>query len=225
MAEPEGVVLTLPFRGPWQTRNSRARRVPSHGTDLFATTYALDFVAVRERRTAGTRDWRTVIGAEPNERFHAFGQPILAPGDATVVTVHDGEPDHTARRSPLTLVPYLMTQASRVRGGAGAVAGNHIVLALSESRGYVLLAHLRRGTTRVGLGDAVRIGDPLGECGNSGNSTQPHLHIQAMDSDDPYAARGVPVTFRSYRAWSRSGRTAQEINQGVPGEAEIVEAL
>jgi len=49
------VVLRLPFRGTWLARNSPARRVPSHGTHLFATTYAMDFIAVRGRRTETLR--------------------------------------------------------------------------------------------------------------------------------------------------------------------------
>jgi hypothetical protein len=34
-------VLALPFRGTWLVRNSPARRVLSHGTHHFATTYAM----------------------------------------------------------------------------------------------------------------------------------------------------------------------------------------
>jgi hypothetical protein len=56
------VELALPFTGTWLVQNSPARRVPSHGTHLFATTYAIDFVAVRGRRTADVRDWRTALG-------------------------------------------------------------------------------------------------------------------------------------------------------------------
>ena len=73
MSAVEHVVLALPFRGTWLARNSPARRVPSHGTDLFATTYAVDFVAVRGRRTATAWDWRALLSTEPAERFVGFG--------------------------------------------------------------------------------------------------------------------------------------------------------
>jgi hypothetical protein len=49
MSGTQQVTVRLPFRGTWLARNSPARRVPSHGTDLFATTYAIDFVAVEAR--------------------------------------------------------------------------------------------------------------------------------------------------------------------------------
>ncbi|GAA1862162.1 M23 family metallopeptidase [Asanoa iriomotensis] len=214
------VVLELPFQGTWQVRNSPARRVPSHGTHLFATTYAMDFVEVRDGRTSATRDWRTMLATEPVERFYAFGAPILAPAAGRVVSVHDGEPDLVARRSPAAQVPYALTQASRARAGGPALAGNHVVLALAD--GYVLLAHLRRGSVEVRAGDQVAVGQRLGACGNSGNSTQPHLHIQAMDGPDAHAARGLPIAFRGYRSWRRGAAAPVEVSTGVPGEAEVV---
>lgn len=61
MSTLDPVVVTLPFRGTWLARNSPARAVPSHGTHRFATTYAMDFIAVRGRRTATTRDWRALL--------------------------------------------------------------------------------------------------------------------------------------------------------------------
>lgn len=92
------------------------------------------------------RDWRTLFATEPNERFHGFRQPILAPAAGTVTAVHDGEPDHVARRSQVALVSYALTQASRARGGGAALAGNHVIVELTGGRGYVVLAHLLGGS-------------------------------------------------------------------------------
>jgi Peptidase family M23 len=220
----DAVVLRLPFHGTWRVQNSPARRVPSHGTHLFATTYAIDFIAVRGRRTATTRDWRTLLATEPPERFHAFGLPILAPADGRVVAVHAGETDHEARRSQPALLSYALTQGARARGGAGALAGNHVVLKL-DGGAFVVLAHLRAGSILVREGERVAAGRPVGACGNSGNSTQPHLHLQAMDSADPFSARGVPMAFRGYRVRHRRGGPAVVVDAGVPGEAEVVEPV
>ncbi len=224
MSAGEPVVLALPFRGSWQVRNSPARRVPSHGTHLFATTYAIDFIAVQEGRSAAIRDWRTLFATEPSERFYAFGQPILAPTVGTVAVVHDGEPDHAARRSQVALVGYALGQAARARRGAGAIAGNHVIVEIIGG-GYVVLAHLRCGSVVVRPGELVEVGQQLGSCGNSGNSTQPHLHIQVMDSSDPVTARGVPMAFRSYRAWRGTNWPPRVVSQGIPNESEIVETL
>lgn len=216
------VELALPFTGTWLVQNSPARRVPSHGTHLFATTYAIDFVAVRGRRTADVRDWRTALGTEPPERFLAFGLPVLAPAPGTVVAVHDGEPDHEARRSPSALLGYALTQASRARAGGAALAGNHVVLALDAPAVFVVLAHLRRGSVAVRPGERVTTGALVGRCGNSGNSTQPHVHVQAMDGPDAHVARGVPLAFRAFREHGRDGRTTA-VALGVPAEGAVAE--
>ena len=219
------VVLALPFTQSWLAVNTPARRVPSHGAHFGGQTYALDFVAVDERRrSSDVRDWRSVLTAEPVDRFLGFGRPILAPANGRVVAVHDGEPDLTARRSPIVALPYLLTQGSRIRRGFEAVVGNHIIVELDDPGTYVLLAHLRQGSVAVARGDWVTTGQPIGECGNSGNSTQPHLHLQVMDRVDLVHSRGLPVAFRDYVAWSTSGEP-RTVAVGIPGHRERVSPI
>ncbi|POH71312.1 peptidase M23 [Cryobacterium zongtaii] len=220
------VVLALPFAGRWLAGNSPARRVPSHGTDLLGERYAIDFTGVDDRgRTAAHRDWGTYVGTEPPERFFAFGRAILAPAAGVVVEAFDGEVDHPARRSQLALVPYALGQAARLRAGVGAIAGNHIVIELVGGAGFLALVHLRAGSVRVRPGDTVAQGHPLAECGNSGNSTQPHLHLQVMDSPDLSVARGLPLAFRRYREWPAGAKHPVLRDVGIPGEGATVEPL
>ena len=221
MTEP--VILSLPFAGRWRAVNSPARRVPSHGSNILGTRYAIDFVAVDDRgRTA--REWSlaTLVGTEPAERFLAFGLPILSPVAGTVVAAHDGEVDHEARRSPLSLVGYLLGQAGRLRAGLPAIAGNHVLIALPDGA-VVGLMHLRAGSLLVAVGNSVTVGTPLGECGNSGNSTQPHVHVQVMDNADATVANGLPLAFSGYREWVRG--TAIERPTGAPAEGAVVESM
>jgi hypothetical protein len=219
-------LLSLPFEGRWLARNSPARRVPSHGTDLMGGRYAIDFIAVDQRgRTADHRDWRTLLSAEPAARFYAFGRPILAPGDGVVALAHDGEVDHAARRSQLSLVPYALGQAARLRRGVAALAGNHLVIALRNGGAFVALAHLRAGSLRVAPGDTVTAGQPVAACGNSGNSTQPHVHVQVMDGPDASVARGVPMAFRHFREWPRGAESSRTREAGLPDEGAVVEAF
>ena len=192
----DAVLLDLPFRGRWLARNSPARRVPSHGSDAMGETYAIDFIAVDDRGRPAPRTWRTFLSVEAPQLFRGFGAPILAPAAGTVVIAEDGEPDHEARRSQLALVPYALGQPGRIRAGVAAIAGNHVVLALGPGGPFVLLAHLRRGSVRVRPGQSVQSGDQVGECGNSGNSTQPHVHVQVTDSTRWPTAKGLPVAFR-----------------------------
>lgn len=222
---PRPVVVDLPFDGLWRVENSPARRVPSHGTHLLGSTYAIDFVGVDERgRTAGSVGWRAVLATEPPERFVAFGRPVLAPVTGTVVAVHDGEPDHAARRSPLTLAGYALGQAGRLRAGVGAVAGNHVLVAAASGEGVVAVVHLRAGSVRVVPGQRVVAGEQVGACGSSGNSTQPHVHLQAVDDPDLGVARGVPILFRAYREQVR-GRPPVARTAALPPNGAIVERI
>jgi len=192
MSSSEPFLLALPFTGRWIVENSPASRIPSHGTELFGSSHAIDFVPVDSSGRSAPRGLGSIFGTEPAAAFIGFGRPILSPVSGEVVRVHDGEEDHVARRSFGAQLGYALTQRSRVREGASAIAGNHIVI--SRDGALVLLAHLRAGSVRPRLGDRVSVGEVIGECGNSGNSTEPHLHIQVSDSVEQ-DGRGIPLAF------------------------------
>jgi len=218
------VALHLPFRGPWLTVRTPARRIPSHGTHAFGQTFAFDFVPLDARgRSSWVTDWLALVGTEPVDRFIGLGRPVLAPASGRVVAVYDGEIDHEARRSPLSLLAYGGTQGRRLSRGVGAVAGNFVVLALEDAGAFVLLAHLQQGSVGVPPGAWVVAGDQVGACGNSGNSTQPHLHLHAMDSADLLSARGVPIVFRHYLGRLGRGDDMHRTEEGIPRRHEVVE--
>jgi hypothetical protein len=212
------LVLDLPGSGLWQARNSPARRVPSHGTTRFGTSYAIDLVPVDERHRSAKPSWRTLLTTEPLSSFVGFGRPVLAPVTGTVVEALDGQADHDAVRSPLAYFAYALGQARRIRTGIAAVAGNHVVIEVSPAGPYVLVAHLRHGSLAVSAGQRVEVGELIGACGNTGNSTQPHVHLQAVDSLDWDHTQAVPIVFRSYRSIP-GGILTQD---ALPGEAETI---
>lgn len=189
-----GVVdLQYPFTGRWLVQNSPANRVPSHGTTLFATSYAIDFVPVGDTHLTAPVTFGTLLRPEPPEKFPGFGRPVLAPADGAVVAVHDSEPDHAAYRG-LPSLRYALTQSRRVAAGWTALAGNYVVL---ESGGaFIVLCHLQQGSVKPSAGQRVRAGELLGRCGYSGNSTEPHLHIQAINTPDIERASAVQMRFK-----------------------------
>lgn len=185
--------LLLPFAGRWLVQNSPADRVPSHGTAAFASSYAIDFVPVDARgRTAPFR-FASLVRPEPPERFPGFGRPVLAPVDGVVVGAADGEPDHAAYRG-IPSIRYARTQGQRAARGWSALAGNHVLIR-ADGQAVVAVCHLRQGSVEVRVGEAVRAGAAVGRCGNSGNSTEPHVHVQALDRADVLTAAPVPITF------------------------------
>lgn len=108
-----------------------------------------------------------------------FGDPVLAPCAGRVVVAHDGLPD---------LPPPTVDRAH--------LAGNHIVLACG--RAWVVLGHLRNGSVQVRGGDEVHEGQHLGQVGNSGNTSEPHLHIHAQRPGTdavPLGGEPLAITF------------------------------
>ncbi|MFE2294517.1 M23 family metallopeptidase [Streptomyces sp. NPDC059452] len=204
-AAPKGdprdpVEVEPPVTGRWSALNSPADKTPSHGTHVYGQTYAVDIVVEPETgadeppaRPPFRFFWPVV---RRNRDFPAFGVPLLAVADATVVRVSDGQRDHLSRNS-LPAFVFLMLIEGNIRMvlGAHRIFGNHVVLDLGDGT-YAAYAHVQRGSMKVKAGDTVRAGQQIGRVGNSGNSTEPHLHFQLMDHPDLDTARGIPFTWR-----------------------------
>jgi murein DD-endopeptidase MepM/ murein hydrolase activator NlpD len=75
-------------------------------------------------------------------------------------------------------VHYVLGQQAQLRHGVRAIVCSVLVIALPEPGTFVALVHLRQGSLRVETGDPVVTGQHLADCGNSGISTQPHVHLQ-----------------------------------------------
>ncbi|MGA5340504.1 M23 family metallopeptidase [Streptomyces griseoincarnatus] len=189
------VEVEPPVAGRWIALNSPADHTPSHHTHAYGQTFAIDVVAEPE---PGSRPPFRALWpvARRNADFPAHGAPLHAVADATVVRATDTARDHLSRGS-LPALAYLMLLEANVRDllGAGRILGNHVVLDLGGGA-YALYAHLRRGSLTVREGYRVHAGQVLAQVGNSGNSTEPHLHFQLMDGPDPDTARGIPFTWR-----------------------------
>ncbi|MGP3753898.1 M23 family metallopeptidase [Streptomyces sp. IBSNAI001] len=211
-ARRDAVEVLPPVAGRWSAINSPADRVPSHGVHTYGQTYAIDIVAegpegaeeperAEEQKATGGAAGRPAFAwlwplARRPEAFPAFGAPLFAVADAKVVTADDTQRDHLSRNSLLGLA-YLLLAEGELRGLAGAhrVFGNRVVLDLGDGT-YAAYAHVRRGSLQVRAGDTVRAGQRIARCGNSGNSTEPHVHFQLMDHPDLDRARGVPFRWR-----------------------------
>lgn len=205
----EPVETEPPVRGRWAALNSPADRTPSHGTHGYGQTYAIDVLA--EPAEGGRPGFRALWPmVRRNKDFPAFGEPLFAVADATVVHTENRQRDHLSRNS-LPAVLYLMLVEGSLRdiGGVRKILGNHVVLDLGNGV-FAAYAHLQRGSVTVRPGDRVRAGRQIARCGNSGNSTEPHLHFQLMDGPDADTAVGIPFRWRGV---------------GVPanGEAFVVE--
>ncbi|GAA3369708.1 hypothetical protein GCM10017744_090490 [Streptomyces antimycoticus] len=161
-------------------RESSSRR-PSH-THSHAQTYAIDLP--HHPSAAATPPFHPLwpLGRRPRH-YPAFGSPVLAPGDGVVVATTDRRRDHLSRTSLPGLAYLHLKGFIRSLGWPRHLWGNNLVLKLDQGV-YAGFGHLRRGSLRVAVGDRVTVGRQLAECGNSGNSSEPHLHFRLMRGPD-----------------------------------------
>ena len=98
------------------------------------------------------------------------------------------------------MVDGLSQNLPQVESDPSNPAGNHVVIRVADSQ-YLLIAHMQPGSLRASGGDIVKTGDAIGLVGNSGNTSEPHIHIHLQDQPtfDP-GATGLPLSFSSYRA-------------------------
>ena len=119
--------------------------------------------------------------------YGCWGTAVLAPTNATVVAIHDGEPD---------ILP------GREMAEGSPAGGNAVALRVPGTGTYLYIAHLQRASIVVEPGQEVAEGQLLGRCGNSGNTSEPHIHIHhqrnqpLLDEDD--IGEGLPLYFRDH---------------------------
>jgi hypothetical protein len=184
----QAVAIGPPLRGgPWLTANGPAdvsghRRslIPIYGTPAIAQRFAIDFVKLGD-------DDKTYSGdVLKNETHYAEGNDALAVANGTVVEVKDSIPENVpgvnSRAVPITLE---------------TVGGNHVIIDIGGGY-YAFYAHLKPGSLRVKLGDRVKRGQVVGLVGNTGNSTEPHLHFHISDANSPLGSEGVPYRLDSF---------------------------
>ncbi|GAA2752339.1 M23 family metallopeptidase [Amnibacterium kyonggiense] len=191
-AEP--LLLAPPVEGRWEALNSPTSKVPSHGTHAYGQAYAIDLIAAPEG-VPRPRFGEAGGSFLPPDRFPAFGRPVLAPADAVVVRAVDRMRDHRSRSSWAAYGLFFLEAIPREALGPTGVLGNHVVLRLADGTHFVL-AHLQAGSVAVRRGERVVVGQPLARCGNTGNTTEPHLHCQRQDTASVFTATGLPWTVR-----------------------------
>ncbi|MFV0524933.1 MAG: M23 family metallopeptidase [Acidimicrobiales bacterium] len=191
LAEQPVRVCTSPVRGRWVGANSPISKVPSHGVRAYGQAYAIDVVADpvdAPRPEFGGGMMRDVSD------YPAFGMSVFAMLDGEVVRASGWRRDHRARSNVWGILYMMLEGMIREFGGPGFVVGNHVTIR-SDDGVYATVAHLRRGSLAVKVGDRVTAGSIIGECGNSGNTSEPHVHAQLMDRVSFWTAQGLPMSF------------------------------
>lgn len=198
--------------GPGNDSGHRRALIPIDGRAVIAQRFAIDWVKVGD-------DGKTYRGDEKdNKNYYCYGLDALAVADGVVTEVKDGIPQNipgeNSRAVPITLE---------------TVGGNHVIVEIGKGV-YAFYAHLQPGGIKVKLGDKVKRGQVLGLIGNSGNSTEPHLHFHVSNANSPLGSEGLPYLLPSFEvqghgmAWKPSDSKEAPVKHTLelPLEDEVV---
>lgn len=200
--EPQ-VAYRLPFRGTWRVANGGISQQDSHSWDILTQRYAYDFLMVDEAGKSYRGDGQRL------EDYYCYGQDILAPADGCVLQLKDSIPDHQQPGD------------SSIDWSVRDFRGNFIVLKHAQGE-YTFLAHFQPGSLQVKKGNTVKQGQLLGRCGNSGHSTEPHLHIHLQDHPNFYLGMGLPLPFEQMVAQAEGQPDESARTEGFVREGELV---
>jgi biotin carboxyl carrier protein len=173
--QDEAIDLAYPLKnGVYYVGGGGSSRWINNHTATPPQDYALDIIRLNVLGNSGN-----ITGSDNLQSYMAFGDTIYSPCRGNVVRAVDGLPDQ--------IPPNRDSQNP---------AGNHVVIFYQGVE--ILLAHMMEGSIKVREGDMVNKGETVGRIGNSGQTSQPHLHIHAERGGTPgeiFKGSGVPITF------------------------------
>jgi hypothetical protein len=182
---PSEIRFRVPLDGPVAVAWGGANPAVNYHVVAPDQRWAYDLVVVRDGKTYRNE------GLELAD-YYIYGQPVLAPADGVVKETYTD-----ARDMPIGQL-----------GGLPA-GGNQIVIEFAE-RQYLFLCHLKPGSISVKRGDRIQRGQLLAQVGNSGNTSEPHLHIHLQDTPQFSLGEGIPLYFHDYRVGQRV------VERGIP---------
>lgn len=187
--------IQLPFKGKWFVFWGGDTKEQNYHVEYPPFKNAFDFVIVDEEGKSYRSKGKT------NDDYYAFNQKLYAPSDGEVVLVVDGIKDNV----PGMMDPYF-------------APGNTVIIKTANNE-YVVLCHFKQWSIRVKQGQKVKSGKYLGRCGNSGNSSEPHLHFHIQNVENINHATGIKCFFESL---SVDGAIKKDYS---PVQKEIVERM
>ena len=163
--------LILPFKDEWTVVWGGDTKELNYHVESEAQKNAFDIVITNYKGNSYKTDGKT------NEDYYAFGKDLIAPCDGEIVLVVDGVKDN---------VPGILNHVY--------VPGNTVIIK-TQNNEYLFFAHFKQHSIVVKQGQNIKQGQLLGLCGNSGNSSEPHLHFHIQNVEDMNSATGVKCYF------------------------------
>lgn len=163
--------LSLPFSGEWTVVWGGDTKALNYHVESEAQKNAFDIVITDDKGSTFKTD------GKENEDYYAFGKELFAPCEGEIVLVVDGVKDN----KPGILNPIY-------------IPGNTVIIKTKKNE-FLFFAHFKQNSIKVKHGQKIKKGQVLGLCGNSGNSSEAHLHFHIQNIEDMNQATGVKCYF------------------------------
>lgn len=170
------VAYSLPFNGEWYVANGGITKDTSHSWEILPQRFAYDFLIVDQEGKSYAGDRKDL------QSYYCYGREILAPADGIVISLKDNFSD------------CRIMEEGQTDSDTLDIGGNRIIIRHSDSE-YSTICHLMPKSITVQVGQKVRRGQVIARCGNSGNTTEPHVHFQIQNTPHFYSSMSVPIFF------------------------------
>lgn len=186
----------LPFRGRWRVGNGGSRKENSHSWEIFTQRYAYDFIIYDSTGSSYKNNGLRL------EDYYCFEKEILSPADGEIINVSNKIKDYKSVGD--------FSLDWRVKDFRG-----NFVIIKHHDKEYSFIAHFKLDSIKVTKGDKVRQGQVIGLCGNSGHSTEPHIHFHLQDSENFWVATGLPIKFKKFEAVTSESHIKLKVNDFI----------
>ncbi len=174
---PKAVELDFPLKdGTYYILQGGNNLLLNHHYEVTAQKYAIDILKLNP---LGFR-CNSLFTSHLNN-YNIFGTTVHSPCDGQIIRLVNDHQD----------LPPAIADLDHP-------AGNYLGIQIGDSNQIVVLAHLMANTFLVKEGDVVTRGQPLAKVGNSGNTSEPHLHMHIVEStteDLLFEETGIPMQF------------------------------
>jgi hypothetical protein len=180
-------VITSPFRGRYYVMGNQSTMAYHFWFAAFIDGQVYTSEKFAFDGTQSDSTLANTYSGDPlvNESYFAYGDTIYAVASGTVIHLVDGR---IQNQGNLHNVPL---------NTSDEYCGNYLIIDIGSGV-YAAFAHIIPGSFMVAQGDQIVEGQPIARVGNSGNSTEPHLHFQLQDAPDYFFSHGVPFVFYKY---------------------------
>ena len=167
--------LELPFTDGWFVVWGGRTLEENYHSSLVDQRFAIDVVQFENSSTFNGTGMQ-------NEDYYCYGDTLYAPESGEVVEMENSVAENIPGET-----------------NTNQLFGNYVILDHGNEE-FSVLGHLIKNSIIVNVGNSVAKGQVIGLCGNSCNSTEPHLHYHLQNKPSISQGEGLPAQFQNYYA-------------------------